>query len=47
MRRMILTACSISLFCSVLEEALDNGSKLVSSLNLLRFRSDIGTLQDL
>ena len=43
MRRMILTACSISLFCLVLERASDNGSKLVCSLSLLQFRSDIGT----
>ena len=43
MRRMILTACSISLFCLVLERASDNGSKPVCSLSLLRFRSDIGT----
>ena len=41
--RMILTTCSISLFCLILERASDNGPKLVCSLNLLRFRSDIGT----
>ena len=42
-RRMILTACSISLFCLDLERASDNGSKPVCSHSLLRFRSDIGT----
>ena len=41
MRRMIFTACSISFFCLVLERASDNGSKLVFSLILLQFRSNI------
>ena len=42
---MIPTACPISLFCLVLEQASGIGSKLVCSLSLFRFRSDIGTLK--
>ena len=38
MTRMILIACSIFLFCLVLERGSDNSSKLVCSLSLLQFR---------